>query len=279
MSNLILFTNRSGSTILQDILSYADGSINLGEGLHSIVRDYNYNTTKNKQSDLYGEFAQFNLTGQYHNQQTRGSDHIGFTKGKQKRINLLKNTSQQWTVKEQLEKQTIDVNFIDYCARSDINIYMTHRRDVVAQFKSKINARYRLEVATHLHGRNHKSQFIFTNQDAFKTYEEMRINFLWLHLYTNVFIEQLMIWRVIYERYKDVVKLVSYEDCIKPMNFESLKINSNIVEQYKKERKHLVPTPFNCERVVVTDDHPKPIIGAWQQSLYYVEKHKYLVEV
>lgn len=274
MSNLILFTNRSGSTIFCDLLSYAHNTVNLGEGIHSLTRPYNFNTPENKETPLYKIFSLYNMTGSHHNNDTRGSDHIGFFKKKEQRINLLKNAEHQWTVKEQTEKLTIDQEFIDYCCHNNINVYMTHRHDVVSQFISKINARYRLEVAKY--GDN---QFIYTNNHPHQNYNEMIIQFRWLHMYVNVFLEQLMLWRILYEKYKPYVKLVSYEKHIKPMKLEEFGITDEIVVKYNHEKQHLIPTPFNTERVIVVDDHPAHITGAWEQALYYIKRHQYLVEV
>lgn len=274
MSNLVLFTNRSGSTVLTDIIAYNDGSINLGEGLHSIARDYNYNTSINKTKLLYKEFSNINISQKHHNLSTRGSNHIDYFASKHKRIELLKNTDEQWTVKENLEKLTIDWKFINSCSKKGVNIYLTHRRDIVAQFISKINARYRSEIAR-LKGDSH---FIYTNNSKVDVYNEMRINFNWLHMYVNVFLEQLMMWRIVYETYPNI-NVVSYEDQIKPMNFESLGISKETTERYKQLTQHLVPTPFNTNNVVVVDDHPKPIRGAWEQALFYINHHKHLVEI
>lgn len=85
MSNLILFTNRSGSTILTDLISYSQSTVNLGEGLHSLVRPYNYNNDAQKQSKLYDQFSS-SLTARYHNEKTKGSDHIGFLRQSPKEL-------------------------------------------------------------------------------------------------------------------------------------------------------------------------------------------------
>lgn len=277
MSNLVLFTNRSGSTILADLLAYQDGSINLGEGLHSIARDYNYNKAGNKDTDLYREFSESSLTRDHHNISTRGSNHIGFFRAKAQRIQLLKDTRYQWTVKENLEKLTIDVPFIQYCCSNYVDVYITYRYDIVAQFISNINARYRSEILKLDNG----GQFIYTNNDIqtpYQQYGEMRIKFHWLHMYVNVFLEQLMMWRIIYEKFKQHIKVINYEDEIQPMNFHDY-ISNDTVVWYKQEKQHLVQTPYNTDIVVVEDDHTKPIIGAWQQALYYIKRHQYLVEI
>lgn len=275
MNNLILFTSRSGSTLFADILAYNDGSINLGEGLHSIARNYNYNKAGNEDTTLYKKFSKDNLTANHHNVRTRGSDHIGFFIAKQQRIDLLKNTKEQWTIKENTEKQLMGFNFVKHCCDSpDINVYMTHRANVVDQFVSFINARYRAEIAKHT-----SSHFIFTNNDSYQQYSEMCIPFNWLHMYVNVFIEQLLMWRTTYDRFKPYVKIVSYENNVRPMNFESIGISKQVVDNYKRETNHLVPTPNNVRNVVVVDDHPKPMRGAWEQSLFYINHHKHLVEI
>lgn len=277
MSNLILFTNRSGSTLLTDLLSYSQRTVNLGEGLHSLVRPYNFNNDQQKQSPLYDEFSS-SLTARYHNVKTKAFDHVGFFKAKSKRIDILKQSSEQWTIKENLEKQTMDFSFIEYCIDNGIDVYLTHRRNLTEQFISKINARYRLEIAN-MRADSQASQFIYTNQDGYVKYDSMRIPFHWLHMYTNIFIGQLFMWRVVYDRFKPNIKVVSYEDNIKPLQLEKFGVTKQHIDDYQKEKVHLVPTPHNTNRVIVTDDLPAPILGAWQQALYYVDRHKYLVEI
>jgi cyclophilin family peptidyl-prolyl cis-trans isomerase len=227
---------------------------------------------------LYKQFSSTSITARYHNEITNGFDHIGFFKAKSKRIEILKQSNESWTIKENLEKQTIDFSFIQYCIDNGVNVYMTHRKNIVEQFISKINARYRLEIAN-LKPNTQSSQFIFTNEDSCIKYDTMHIPFSWLHMYTQVFIGQLFMWRVIYDRFKNDIKLVSYEDNIKPLQLEKFGITQQHIQQYQKEKVHLVPTPHNTNKVVITDDLPAPILGAWQQALYYVDRHRYLVEV
>jgi hypothetical protein len=285
MNNLILFTNRSGSTVLTDLISYSQGTINLGEGLHSLARQYNYNNDTQRQSELYKQFSSTSITARYHNEITNGFDHIGFFKAKSKRIEILKQSNESWTAKEQLEKQTMDFSFIQYCIDNGVNVYMTHRKNIVEQFISKINARYRIQQDVNynkfpnLRPNVRSSSFIFTNEDNCMKYDTIYVPFHWLHMYTMIFISQLFVWRVIYDRFKNDIKLVSYEDNIKPLQLEKFGITQQHIQQYQKEKVHLVPTPHNTNKVVITDDLPAPILGAWQQALYYVDRHRYLVEV
>ena len=285
MNNLILFTNRSGSTILTDLISYSQGTINLGEGLHSLARQYNYNNDTQRQSELYKQFSSTSITAKYHNELTNGYDHVGFFKAKSKRIEILKQSNESWTIKEQLEKQTMDFSFIEYCIDNGVDVYLTHRRNIVEQFISKVNARYRIQQdENYIKFPNQRpnvrsSTFIFTNEDNCIKYDAMRIPFSWLNMYTQVFIGQLFMWRVVYDRFKNHIKLVSYEDNIKPLQLEKFGITQQHIQQYQKEKVHLVPTPHNTNKVIVTDDLPTPVLGAWQQSLYYVDRHKYLVEI
>ena len=286
MSDLVLFTNRSGSTMLCDILAYANKTINLGE-VHSCVRMYNYNTPENRQTSLFKQMRP-SLTGIYYNEETRGGAHIGYSKARKQKNDIMKQSLQEWTAKEQLEKQSMDINFIDYCCNNGVNIYMTHRQNIVAQYISTINARYRAELAPKSpewaedHSTN-ESQYIFTNKDSNTRvqYNEATVYYYWLHMYTSIFIEQLMMWRIVYEKFKPYVKLVSYEDCIEPMDFSSIGISQSVVKEYELEAKRLVPTPHNTTNIIVRDDHNEAIvkIGAWQQNIHYVERFRYLVDV
>jgi hypothetical protein len=278
VSNLVLYTYRSGSTLLADLLSYSQGTINLGEGLSSLVRHYNYNLPEHRQTDLYKAFTT-HMSGRYYNMGTKGSDHIGFFRAKAERINILKNSNEQWTIKDTLEKLSLELSFIEHCIDNNINIYMTHRRNITEQFISKINARYRQEISD-LKTKDHtKADFIYTNQDTFATYDEMKVPFSWLHMYVNVFLGQLFMWRTVYDRYRDYIQVVSYEDNIKPLKLSKFGISDEHIRHYNQEQTHLVPTPFNSKNLVVADKLPPSINSAWEQSLYLVAKHQYLVEI
>lgn len=279
MNNLILFTNRSGSTVLCDMISYACGTVNLGEGLHSCIRDYNYNNKQNKSTQLYKELTETNLTGKYHNPRTRGSDHINFWEARLARSEIIKKSLTPWTAKENIEKLTIDIKFVEYCCKNPgINVYMTHRANIVEQFISLINARYRESIKIRQEG-DRSLGFVYTNTDEYREHNEARINFQFLHLYANVFLEQLMMWKIIYDKFKPYINVVSYEQQIKPMDFTAIGISKDVVESYNNETKHLIPTPNNARKIVVVDDHPKPMIGAWEQALHYVGRFQYLVDI
>lgn len=274
MNKLVLFTNRSGSTLLCDILAYASGNINLGEGLHSVTRDYNFNTKENKQTDLYKEFAGTNISSLHVTTRNRGSDFIEFGKARGERIQRLKTCNDKWIAKYNVELVVFDKTFIEYCVNSNVKLYMTHRENIVDHFVSRMNAWYRYEII------KHKNEgFIYTNNTPFDTYDSIIVKFDWLQQCMITFIQQLLLWRTIYEMYKENIELVSYENVIKPMSFESIGINSNVIQSYKQEMQHLVPTPYNTTNVIVVDDHPKPIVGCWDQTIYFLNQHKYLVEI
>lgn len=274
MNKLVLFTNRSGSTLLCDIIAYADGCINLGEGIHSVARHYNYNREQNKTTELYRKFSETNLATKYVTTKNRGSDFIEYSRAIRDRSLLLHNTTESWVAKYNLEIIIFDNNFIQRCVDNNVCFYITHRENIVDQFVSRINARYRYEVA------KHKNEgFIYTNNTPVENYHTMIVKFDWLQQCMVTFLEQLMLWRVIYERLKDHVNVVSYERCIQPMDFTSIGINHDTVTKYLQEKQHLIPTPINTTNIIVVDDHPKPIIGAWEQTLYFISKHKHLVEI
>lgn len=280
MNTIILFTNRSGSTLLSDLVAYKTGNVNLGEGLHSIARDYNYNRHGNRDTQLYKDFSNYNLTGMFHNGQTMGFDHTGFHQKKQERINILKNTIVPWVAKDQTDGQTFDPNFFQYYINNNTNVLITHRRDIVSQFKSWINARYRSEIVKPglLGLEPGRSDFIFTNNSDYYKYNTMTIPFHWLYGYTRVFVTQLMFWRCIYEMAKDKATVVSYEDHIKTNNLEHIGIGSETINNYFSQDQYLVPTPINADRVIVTNG-PTGIGDVWQQALFYINTFDHLVDI
>lgn len=275
MNHLVIAASRSGGTLLTDILSYTHNTLNLGECLHSLTRQYNHNNHLIVNDDHLKDLALSNLSDKYYNYniKTRNVDYMGFFQGKQERINRVKGLSSPWTIKEQTERQTLDLDFIDYCC-DNADVYITHRKDITSQYVSFLNAKYKSEILKYP-----DPAFIYTNNDSFVRPNEMKVGFSWLHMYTNVFICQLLAWRSLYDRYKSKAKIVSYEDNIKPMDFQSIGIEPSIIEKYKNEKQHLVPTPYNIRNVKVIDDIEPPTLSAWYQCLYYVERHKYLVEI
>ncbi len=225
-SNLILYTPRTGSTILAEILSASSEGTNYNEG---IVDSYKHHQAFRQSLQRYI------IEEVVHNNKY---NFVPYHIEKQKRIDILKSSS-NWTVKETCMAFLTNVDFIKYCCDSkDINVYMVYRKDVVAQFRSFVNMSGKLKPIYRVADRGlQRSCTVSDKTIATKL---------------PVLVESLIYWRLLYEKFKGSVTLVCYDDVIKPMNFSNLGIDKSVVDNYNLRDNHIIPTPF--EYVDRTDD-------------------------
>lgn len=236
-NNLIIYTPRTGSTILAEILSASSGCVNLNEGIvDSCVSPFNKEQMlKDNEWKEFVPSLQHILKTTVINNQTY--DFSVYHKAKQKRIDILKNKL-NWTVKETCVPTLTNIDFIKHCCDNQVNVYMVYRKNIVDQFISFVNI-----VGS--------GQSIFTSRDNTKQRISIRNDVI--EAKTLPFINSLIYWRLLYEMFQTKVKLVCYEDVIKPMNFLSLGVDECVVKKYNLRDNHLIPTPFN----IIEDSNPK----------------------
>lgn len=275
MSNLVLFTLRSGSTFLADILSYAENTINVGEGVFSKVFDVNYNTEENKKLEFFRKFTTDIV------EETFSVEKKGRKEYYQKhldRIELLKNAKQPWTAKLLLSTQLIyNDELIKHCLANNIKIYLTHRKDIVQQFLS-----YMVAKTLSMREKNNRTGFIYTNitDRSLHNGPSMRVEGKLAEMYILNFLSQLALWRSVYKKYGNNLTVVSYEDAIKPKNFKSIGISDEAVEQYHNLTKHMVPTPSKIQTLLFVDSKTgEEIPDAWEKVVTILEDSKHLVEL
>jgi LPS sulfotransferase NodH len=230
-NNLVIYTPRTGSTFLTEILAASTGTVNLNESIvDSCVSAFNRQEVfSNPYYAAYRPSLQALINKEFSEGGTRSFK--PYADAKQLRINLLKQTS-MWTVKETSSPFQNNFEFVKYCCNSDdVNVYMVYRKDIVSQFISFI------------HMVNNKS--IFTQSDIGNSeLKPGNITDRTIAAKTPVFVDMLVYWRLLYEMFKDKVTLVNYEDVIKTMDFSSLGIDKDVVEKYNMRDNHIVPTPY-----------------------------------
>lgn len=228
-SNLILYTPRTGSTILGEMLSFSAGGLNLNEGLVDSVFNgpeslYNRELLTNPNLSIFLKSLR-----RHPGTDMTGSP-IAYHSDKQERINILKNID-NWTIKEVTDPQFTNIDFIRYCCDlENVNVYMTFRRNIADQFLSYINMVVR-------------GQSMFTNKTKVNSAIMPHLDERLLIGKTRFFMNNLIYWRLIYEMFKTKVTLVCYEDIIKPMNFTSIGIDDSVVKTYNMRDTHIIPTP------------------------------------
>jgi len=272
-NSLILFTMRTGSTIFSDLKAYSAGGCNLGEGLTSRVRDYNYSKKIYRNTDFYKTFIP-NLQGRHYGSTGMFGGQINFFEEKNKRATMLfNNLDYDWVIKEMVDKHLIDLNIIRrFIECKHVNIYMTYRRDLKAQFISYINAYYRNKIDKQLNG-----GFIFQNNEEYVPYSRIEMDNDSLFNTVNRFLNTIIYWRSCYEVFKEDIILVNYEDHIKPMKLRRFGITERDIREYNNLNGHLVKTPANVEDIYITNDDAKQ--KRWQDVLYLIDRHQEFVNL
>lgn len=246
-NNLIIYTPRTGSTFLAEIIAASTGTVNLNETIvDSCISRFNREEVlTNPYYAAYRPSLQRFIDKEFSEGGSRSFK--PYAMAKKARINLLKQTK-GWTLKETSSPFLTNFDFVKECCESnDTNVYMVYRRDLVAQFISFVN----------MAGRG-KSIFV---PDDLVDYNH-KVNENTVAAKTPMFIDMIIYWKLLYERFKDNVILVNYEDVIKSKDFSSLGIDKDVVEKYDMRDNHIIPTPFNY----VDRSNPK-----WQAAIDTVE--------
>lgn len=240
MNNLIIFTPRTGSTILGELLAVSGCGVNMNEALNEIPKLLAVDPTiKNGEAVI--------------NMQTKDA-YDQFHTLKQRRIEKLKSVN-DWTIKEICDSYFAShhIDFVRYCcAAPNTNVYMTYRKDIVSQFISYLNMVARKQSVYRINDR--------VNEGSILSYDTVIKK-------ANSFVNNLIYWRLIYELFKDNVILVCYEDVIKPMSFTSIGIDTTVVNNYQMRDNRLIPTPYNS----IDKDNP-----AWIDAIRYVRASSWI---
>jgi hypothetical protein len=245
MSSYVLIgLPRSGTTILNALLKEQFNVWNLGE-------DWKTNSSEIDISNLR-------------------SDLPALSREQKIRLNYLKdNVDKNWILKIWPEYCLLQKNILDEMKHTDVEIIMTQRKNIEEHFNSWINALYRkdqFEIKEYeFYNLNVNAHSLDDKYDIIDMSERNIITFF------NYFCNSLVGWRLTYELFKDRIKLVSYEDEIKPLSLKSLGITNETIDQYHKKEVHLVQTPFNSNNFTQKQ--------TYSQCIEILQNYRYLVEV
>ena len=251
--NLILFTPRTGSMYLSALLSHNTNSINYVEhwitapGQEDISHLYIAGCKAEDISILYKFYGEM-----------------------QKRIEFF-NKRNDWVAKLTTHHAgSTCLNFVDRHINSeDTTVWLTQRANVVDQFLSYLNAGYRQNKLKEYPGGfcyNEKTKHNISNYE-YVDWPEPRVSMV---LYR--FIQMLMTWRQIYDRYRGKINIVSYDENILTNNFTKFGISEDDVKSYYNSNKYpvLVPTPYN---------RPLSNQKEWSQCVDILRAHQHLVDI
>lgn len=238
--HIVIFTPRSGSMLLTDLISHAYKVKNYGEPW-----TFNADDIDVTQLYIFGRFPN-NIKALHHY----------YSERERRLAVLLRNES--WVAKlGTIQASSHCSRFLDKCRDNEINVWMTHRRNIVDQFLSYVNAAYR-------------QQYVFSNKIPVPTNTCVDWPSRDITRLLIVFTQLLTHWRQIYDKHKGHVRLVSYEDDIRQYNLLKFGITNNMIEEYNSTETHIVPTPNN---VPLKDQQ------VWKMCVDILKRHQHLVEI
>lgn len=198
--------------------------------------------------------------------------YLNFLREHRKRRERLKDfIDRGWSAKLHVTPALLDSrDFLEYCIQHpNINVWLTHRRNLSDQFLSFVNAGYRQSALKGL--RDEGGGFVFTNKTTFPEYDVInwgRADMLGALMNLT---PQIVMWRNIYDVYGKYIKVVNYEDHIKPTNLSEFGISSKEVEIYNTRDKHFIPTPKNVTKFKEQN--------VWNECQEILKHYQHLVEI
>lgn len=154
----------------------------------------------------------------------------------------------KWTIKiASLYTLSPGTPFVDYCSENkDTALWMTHRANIHEQFISYVNAAYRGHIL-----RDPQGGYVYKKDSSRGTigYDSINMSSAMVGKVLQTFIQSLVAWRLVYEKYKDCtnLNLVSYEKHIEQANLEQFGISAQVLEQYNAGNP-IIKTPYNTTK-------------------------------
>lgn len=254
---VVVSTVRTGSTLLTHLLTEQYNCHNFGEDWKVKSADLPKDTYNKSIKLFYSKVAP-------------GSLEKLFEAGEEqkKRLEIILNeTEGSWVLKLVAGFASGNHNFISRCiADPNVKVIFTHRRDIVKQFTSMINAYYRRDVLKYDGG-----GWEFKNNTVHQPYSRIDFSENQLVNQAMIFCKRLIEWRAVFEIYKNNITVISYEDNIVPLKLDSLGITNETIEKYNTRDDHIVPTPHNVTNFLHSD--------TWDQCVKFIESHKHFVDI
>lgn len=251
--HLIVFTARTGSTLLSELISSTTASPNYGEGWKLGPGQQDITHMFDMAHQARDPIALNNYINQY---RLRGSS-------------LLKQSN--WVAKlNAYPASTYCNNIIDSVIGSGGKVWLTYRSNIHHQFLSFVNALYRQSL-------KNPNSFLFTNNCDPLFYERIDLPQERLYNTLTIFLQTLISWRLLFDKYKHKVNLVNYEENLygdggtTSINLTKFGITDENVLAYFDQKTHLVRTPFNS-RLFLNND-------AWESCIEVLNRHQHLVEI
>ena len=237
---LIVFTPRSGSTIVAELLAYKYGAVNLDELMMSDIRGVIERKLPNDVRDLINKNKGLSrATELYKSNTSKGLEKV--YEYNRKRLELVKQINQIHPIvlKTYPSIPLPGITTIEWAIEKNFDIFFLQRRNVINQLYSYFLANTKEEF--YKNAKKAGKLEIEKYAGFLNTKSTPRVVFPQVHLEKNRIIELVAVFngfvsmhQCLLEKYKKYGKQVYYEDTIVRNDFSPFGITQNIVDEYVK---------------------------------------------
>lgn len=250
---LILFTPRTGSSILADLLAFKYNAWNLDEILSHQIRPQVLNKLPPRVVTLLkqGNFnARVNLNG-------KGPDEFYYEMSKEviRAFSFAADLAQynDIVLKCYTYPAALPHKILQLAIQHNFEIYFLYRSNKTEQMLSLVTA-----MAKEKNNKQPWSGHIYTNKTKPSDSQPMMYDEKSMHNLCYQIGSSIHTWHYLHDNYKQYGVTMCYEDTIAKGDFTSASISKELFEQYLEQDEHLIPT--RDKNLVTNWDKIKPII-------------------
>jgi len=270
-NTLVVYTPRSGSTILNDLLAFKYNNLNLDEMTFSVVRgkflDRLPPDIREKAITLNREYVHNETTGQ------PPSVHID---DYNRRVEYVKSlTDKGVSVKEWANGKYPCHKYIEWCIDNNYEIYFLYRRNFEAQVYSLVCSSLRNSIySKQMKGKITKYDSVSHAYVQFKDDEQIKLRPCYINKEriidcVNTVMHNIYAWTSYHLLYSKYGKTLQFEDSIERHDFSQAGISPEMYYKYNSS-----PHP-------VVEFEKNPIgkyIGNWHEAKDYIKLYESYVE-
>ena len=269
---LVVFTPRSGSTIISDLLAYKYNAINLDEMLDTTIRGVLYDKLPEDIKVILKEQSLLDLPPNPTSKKERDSYFYDTFNLYNKRFEFVKDTAQKYpiVVKYYPTAMLPGIGIVEWAIENNFELYFVSRRN----FKKQLYSTLLAEVKTNFYKKAKKAGRLEIPEISgfLNTKGSLNVSFPSVDVPPEQVIEQIVkltvinnMWKAYVNAYGKYGKVMYYEDTIVRGDYSLLDISPDLLRAYGKEEISLRPT----HRYNVGDQ-----ISNWQEILEMAKQYE-----
>lgn len=269
---LVIFTPRSGSTIISDLLAYKYNAVNLDEMLDSTIRSVLYNKIPEDIKVILKERSLLeNLPDPITNKEKHTYLYNAF-KLHNKRFDFVKEVTQKYpiVVKYYPTGPLPGIGIVEWAIENNFELYFVSRKS----FKKQLYSILLAQVKTNYYRKAKKAgrQEIQEINGYINTKGSLNVSFPPANVPLELAIDQIVkltvidnMWKAYVNAYGKYGKVMYYEDTIVRGDYSLLDISPDLLQSYAREEISLRPT----HRYKVGEQ-----ISNWQEILEIAKQYE-----